>query len=211
MLHSSAAFRPGLIGRPTTTSWVLFLLLASGVFVADQASKWAAVASLTNTMEGVADGPWSWQGAERFVSTQHPRPTVAVTVNEDFFHFRYIENPGAAWGFLSRSMSAYRTPFFLTLSVLAMVFILVYYSRTTLHQRLLRVALALVFGGAVGNFVDRSRLGYVIDFIDWHWRDSFVWPTFNVADAGISVGVVLLLLISLSEEMQARRAGRIMV
>ena len=52
----------------------------------------------------------------------------------------------------------------------------------------------MVFGGAIGNFLDRVRLGYVIDFIDWHWYDKATWPTFNVADAGISIGVGLLLL-----------------
>jgi len=55
--------------------------------------------------------------------------------------------------------------------------------------------LALVFGGAVGNFLDRIRLGYVIDFIDWHWlKDGPSWPTFNIADSGITVGVTLMVL-----------------
>lgn len=211
MLHPAAAFRPASSSKPWLVRWALFMSLATGVFVADQASKWSAVATLTDTMAGVADGPWSWAGAQRFWTTQHPAATAVVAVQADYFHLRYVENPGAAWGFLSRSMSAYRTPFFLVLSVLAMGFILIYFSRTTPEQKLLRLALGLVFGGAVGNFVDRSRLGYVIDFIDWHVRDGFAWPTFNVADAAISIGVALLLVQSLTEERRARRAGRISV
>lgn len=211
ILHSSVSFRPKHVGRPGATSWLLFFALALGVFVADQASKWAAVSVLTDTMDGVREGPGSWPGCKRFYSTVHPSPTLHVTVNADYFHFRYVENPGAAWGFLSRSMSAWRTPFFLAISVAAMIFIMVYYSRTTAEQKVLRVALGLVFGGAVGNFIDRTRLGYVIDFIDWHWRDAFVWPTFNVADAAITVGVILLLLCSLAEERRGLRPERIEV
>jgi signal peptidase II len=67
------------------------------------------------------------------------------------------------------------------------------------------VALALVFGGALGNLVDRLHLTYVIDFIDWHVGDAH-WPTFNVADAAITVGVGLLMLEWLREARQARGA-----
>lgn len=74
------------------------------------------------------------------------------------------------------------------------MFIVVYFLRTQKDQWLLRFALALVFGGAIGNFADRIRLGYVIDFIEWHWYDKASWPTFNVADSAISVGVCLMIL-----------------
>ena len=210
-LHSPAAFRPKTLGRPSLTNWALFLLLATGVFVADQASKWAAVSALTDTMEGLGESPLSGPGLTRFIETKHPSPTLRVAIYEDWFHFRYVENPGAAWGFLSRSISEYRTPFFLTLSVAAMIFILLYFARTTQGQKTLRVALALVFGGAMGNFVDRSRLGYVIDFIDWHIQDKFTWPTFNIADAAITIGVILLLIVSICEERRNARSSRIAV
>jgi signal peptidase II len=198
------------LGRPSFLSWALFALLGTGVFVADQASKWAAVTVLTDTMEGL-ESPLSVPGLMRFVHTQHPAPTLRVAIDEDWFHFRYVENPGAAWGFLSRSISEYRTPFFLTLSVAAMLFILIYYARTSNEQKTLRVALGLVFGGAMGNFVDRSRLGYVIDFIDWHIGDHFTWPTFNIADAAITIGVILLLIVSICEERRNARSSRISV
>jgi signal peptidase II len=78
-------------------------------------------------------------------------------------------------------------------SIAAMIFIINYFKKTTAGQWLLRLALALVFGGAIGNFIDRLHLSYVIDFIDWYVGSTH-WPTFNVADAAISSGVGLLIL-----------------
>jgi signal peptidase II len=57
----------------------------------------------------------------------------------------------------------------------------------------MRLALPLVLGGAIGNLVDRLRLGYVVDFILMHWKDKFYWPTYNVADIAITVGIVLMI------------------
>jgi signal peptidase II len=82
----------------------------------------------------------------------------------------------------------------LAAALVAMVFILLYARRTRPEERWLRLDLALVFGGALGNFLDRLHLGYVIDFIEWHWLDKATWPLFNVADAAISTGVALLFL-----------------
>jgi signal peptidase II len=168
--------------------------LALWVFVGDQLSKYWAVARLTQAFAYLSpETPWL-QKLSIFLWKQHPLPAEIVTVMRHFWHYRYVENPGAAWGVLSGSASALRTPFFLVISIFAMGFILTYFRRSEAHQRLLRVGLSLVFGGAIGNFCDRLRLGYVIDFIDWHWYQKATWPTFNVADAGISIGVILLLL-----------------
>jgi signal peptidase II len=115
-----------------------------------------------------------------------------VTVHPDFFHFKYTRNPGAAFGFLSRDDSALRRPFFIAVSVLAVVVILWIYRKVTWHQKLLMISLCLIVGGALGNLVDRVAYGWVIDFIDWHWYDKYTWPTFNIADAQISLGVALM-------------------
>jgi len=80
------------------------------------------------------------------------------------------------------------------------IFIFSYYRKLRMDQRYLQIALALVLGGAVGNAIDRLLRGYVIDFIDWHWfdpdwlRPALHWPTFNVADSGITVGLAMLFL-----------------
>lgn len=189
-----------LAGAPVTARpWRRFFTLATAVLVADQLSKLWAVARLTERMEDLAPGagPAAWLA--RFWQVGHPVHRLPVTIFESWFHFRYVENPGAAWGLLANTSSALRTPFFLVLSLSAMGFILAYLRRVPATQRRLWSGLTLVFGGALGNFIDRVRLGYVIDFIDWHAGDWYTWPTFNVADAAISVGVGLLLLDTLLE------------
>jgi signal peptidase II len=162
----------------------------------DQLSKFWAVGALTRAFDAGREGTAASFGAKlsRFLWDAHPARGRAVTVLEDFWHFRYAENPGAAWSFLASAPEWFRQPFFLLVSLVAMAFIVVYFRRTTDAQRLVRWGLSLVFAGAVGNFIDRARLGYVIDFIDWHWYDKATWPTFNVADSCITVGVAILVL-----------------
>ncbi|PLX84953.1 MAG: signal peptidase II [Desulfuromonas sp.] len=115
----------------------------------------------------------------------------SVTVLENFLHITYVRNKGAAFGILADN--ALRLPFFIGVSLVACIGILWYLHRTGDNQKLLHLALALIFGGAIGNFIDRVRLGEVIDFIYAHWYEHY-WPAFNVADSAISVGVVLLLV-----------------
>jgi signal peptidase II len=115
----------------------------------------------------------------------------SVMVIENFFHISYVRNKGAAFGILADS--AVRLPFFIAVSVIAAVGILWYLRHLRDDQRLLSFALSLVFSGAIGNLIDRVRLGEVIDFIDVHWYRHH-WPAFNVADSAISVGVGLLLV-----------------
>ena len=115
---------------------------------------------------------------------------------EDYWHFRYVENPGAAWGLFGNLPDGARQTFFHVVSLAALAFIISMYVKLEPGQRAVRLALALVAGGALGNFLDRLMRGYVIDFVDWHWRNQpgMRWPTFNVADAAICVGVGLMLL-----------------
>ncbi|MCK6550012.1 signal peptidase II [Myxococcota bacterium] len=118
-------------------------------------------------------------------------PTVQVV--DGFWNWRYVENPGAAWGLLAGASDSIRVPFFIIVSLAAIVFILTFFRKLPDDQHLLVVSLSLVFGGAIGNFIDRLHLNYVIDFIDWYVGASH-WPTFNFADAAITSGVVLLML-----------------
>jgi len=105
----------------------------------------------------------------------------------------HVENRGAAFGILSDADIPYQAALFSVVSAAALVAIGVYAFRLPLTARLPRVALAMVLGGAVGNLVDRVRLGYVVDFVHVYWRHH-QWPDFNMADSAISVGVGLLLL-----------------
>jgi len=113
----------------------------------------------------------------------------SITVMEHFFNITYLRNKGAAFGFLASS--AYRLPFFMMVSVVAVAVIIRVYYRLRPGQKFTAFALALIFSGALGNLIDRIRLGEVIDFLDVHWY-SHHWPAFNVADSAICVGVFLL-------------------
>ena len=107
------------------------------------------------------------------------------------------KNRGGAWGLLQSTSENVRRPFFLLVSVAAIAFIVSLYRRLLHTQKALKWGLPLVLGGALGNVYDRIRYGHVIDFIDAHgmWKGQpHHWPTFNVADIAICVGVGLMAL-----------------
>lgn len=103
-----------------------------------------------------------------------------------------VHNMGAAFSFLSDA-GGWQRWFFAVVSLVVSIVLVVWLYRLPARQMLLATALALVLGGAVGNLWDRVVLGYVVDFIDFHYQ-SHHWPAFNVADAAITLGAVLLIL-----------------
>ena len=115
------------------------------------------------------------------------------TIIPGILDLNYIRNTGAAFGFLSGSHSGFRIPFFILVSVVAVGIILFLFYKLEDSEVMMPVALSLVLGGAIGNLVDRIRLGEVIDFILIHYK-AFRWPAFNVADIAITVGVFLLVV-----------------
>ena len=141
------------------------------------------------------------QATKLFIDS-HFQLYESVTVFENFFHITYIRNQGAAFGLLASS--SVRIPFFITVSLVAAFGILWYLRNLRDDQVLQNFSLSLIFAGAVGNLIDRVRLGEVIDFIDVHWYRHH-WPAFNVADSAISVGVGLLLIDLWLEERRKPR------
>ncbi len=128
-----------------------------------------------------------------------------IPVVDNVFSITYIRNKGAAFSFLSQA--SWRLPFFVCVSLVAAIAILVAFRKLADDQKLAQVSLAMIFSGAVGNLMDRLRLGEVIDFLDVHWYRHH-WPAFNVADSLICVGVFLLALdILLEEKRRKPRAG----
>ncbi|PLX94356.1 MAG: signal peptidase II [Desulfuromonas sp.] len=121
------------------------------------------------------------------------------TVIENFFNITYVHNQGAAFGILANS--DLRLPLLSGVAVLACLVIGWMFRRLPREARWQRFGLALVFSGALGNLIDRVRLGVVIDFLDVHWYQHH-WPAFNVADSAITVGVGLLLIDLWLEERQ---------
>ena len=105
----------------------------------------------------------------------------------------YARNPGAAFSMLADASSKWRVPFFGAVTVGALVAVLWMHRNTPRRDRLSRLALGLVLGGALGNAIDRFRLGEVVDFIEVGVRSVYTWPIFNVADSAVCVGVGLLM------------------
>jgi signal peptidase II len=127
----------------------------------------------------------------------------SISVVENFFNITYIRNKGAAFGFLAES--SFRLPFFILISIIAVVVIIGIFRKLRPDQKLTAVSLSLIFAGALGNLIDRIRLGEVIDFIYVHWYEHY-WPAFNVADSAICVGVALLALDMLRDEQRKKSA-----
>ncbi|MDX2031203.1 MAG: signal peptidase II [Blastocatellia bacterium] len=142
-----------------------YLILALFLVVADQATK-------------------AW-------ATLKLRPVMTIEVLPGYFRFSYATNRGVAFSMFAESSLNVRW-IFAVISIFAAVFVLNYLWRTAAWQRRANLALGLLLAGIVGNMIDRIRLGEVVDFIEVHWRDQYVWPTFNVADSAICVGAVLL-------------------
>jgi signal peptidase II len=192
--------------------WIILASIGASVTLFDQASKFLAVKHLTPAL---IDTPHLSDRVARFYGdVEHPCshrydarcPTLSFI--DGVWNWRYVENPGAAWGLLSRVDEKFRVPFFLVISMGAIAFIINFFRKLADDQNLLVVSLSLVFGGAIGNFIDRLHLSYVIDFIDWYVGSAH-WPTFNVADAAISAGVGLLVLEWIRDAIRSRAEAKV--
>jgi signal peptidase II len=124
----------------------------------------------------------------RSIELHDYRPLV-----DGFLSISHVRNYGAAFGIFADADLPYQAALFAALSLAALSAIAVYAYRLPAEARLPQMALALILGGAVGNLIDRLRLGYVVDFIHVYWKQH-QWPDFNVADSAITVGVSLLIL-----------------
>lgn len=151
----------------------LYWLIAGGIFLLDQ---------------------WTKQ-----LATIHARLFDTFVLVPGVLHLTYVENTGIAFGLLQELDAGWKS---LALNVIALVaagVVALHWHRTPSRAAGLQVALMLLLGGIAGNFFDRLRQGYVVDFIDLHWN-RYHWPTFNVADSAITVGVCLLLVFGWKHE-----------
>src|SRR5262245_56606835 len=124
-----------------------------------------------------------------------PHGVRKVEVIKEHLDFIFAQNPGGAWSFLRSLPDSLRRPFFLVVSSAAIVFIISIYQRVHKDQTAMKWGLPLALGGAMGNLVDRIRYGWVVDFVDVYvirGKAQHHWPTFNVADIAIVVGVALM-------------------
>ena len=112
-----------------------------------------------------------------------------IVVIPGFFNVTHVRNKGAAFSLFSGAPDSFRSIFFISVTLIALAVLAVLVWKT--RERLLLIAFSLIAGGAVGNLIDRVRYGEVVDFIQWYVK-SYYWPSFNVADSAISIGVTLL-------------------
>jgi len=117
-----------------------------------------------------------------------------IVVISGFFDITHVENTGAAFGLFAGATSPYRPILLNTVAFAVFVLVLIYAFKSPVHWKRLQLALAGILGGAVGNLIDRIGSGAVTDFLRVHIADKWEWPSFNVADSAITVGVVLLAL-----------------
>lgn len=110
-----------------------------------------------------------------------------------FLDLTHVQNTGMAFGLLNSFDFPYKAAVMIAVAAFALVAIAAYGTQLGFHDRLARVGLALILGGAFGNLADRALSGFVVDFVDVYWNNVHFWA-FNVADAAISIGAVLVLL-----------------
>lgn len=157
--------------------WSLLFGIALGIILLDQLTKSLVVANLSLY--------------ERWI------PIDALS---RFFSITYTRNTGMAFGFFQSG-----SLFFLALAVIASVAIIYYYRQIPTSAWLVRIALGLQLGGAVGNAIDRLFRGYVVDFIHLYYEPHFDWPIFNIADSCIVVGVLLLVVILWNSDQEPEK------
>ncbi len=170
-------------------SYLFLALLSGSILVTDLLTKWWAESTLSD----------------------RPPGEPAIVLIEDVLAFHLAYNKGGAFGMFADENDVWRAPFFLVVSFGAVAFIVSLYRKLQPGQTALRWGLPLVLGGALGNLADRLTRGKVVDFIDYQatwvqWMNELIvkvndgwhvtrhWPTFNVADMGICVGIGLMAL-----------------
>ncbi len=182
--------------KPLVSLIVILIVLV----VVDQGTKQWAQKNLLSEEFFEKEGEYKTCGdlkealhRERFIA----RHRESRKVIDGFFNFRYVENCASAFGLMNRVPEWFRFPFFLIVSLAALLFIPYLYHQTPSDQRFMLYGLPFILGGAIGNLLDRLIYRYVIDFIEWYVTIGGVerqWPTFNIADAAIVIGIALMLI-----------------
>jgi len=143
------------------------------------------------------------QATKLYIHTQF-QYGESVSVINGFFNITYVRNLGAAFGFLRDASPGMRSAFFLSVPPLASIIILFMLRATPKEDTVVVMALSAIFGGALGNYIDRLWHGFVVDFLDFHWYQAYSYPAFNVADISIVTGIALMVLIELRKMMVQR-------
>ena len=153
-------------------------------------AKFAAVAALVIVLDQIT---------KQLVLNKMPLYDCIVVI-PGFFNLTHVHNPGGAFGLLAQNSAVWRHWLFLGAGFFALGIILYFYHNTPKTLPWLAGALAMIFGGAIGNMIDRIRFGEVVDFLDFYIA-SYHYPTFNVADSAVTVGIGIFILHILLKKM----------
>jgi signal peptidase II len=159
-----------------------YYLIALGILVFDHITKWFAVTALANHR--------------------------SIDIIHGYLNLSYVENTGVAFGLFDSVQSQWKPYILAAMAIIAIAVIIVYSLNTSADRKLLHLALGITIGGICGNFLDRIFRGYVVDFIEFHIRESFYWPNFNVADSAITIGVALLLIDAVKNPAIEKSSGQ---
>lgn len=121
----------------------------------------------------------------------------SIKIIGNFLRFTYAENKGAAFSILQNQRW-----FFLIITVIMLIFLGYIYFKTKNITNISKLSIAMITGGAIGNFIDRLRLGYVIDFIDVRFGDFYNFPVFNIADSFVVCGTILMIILILFNKFE---------
>jgi signal peptidase II len=121
-------------------------------------------------------------------------PREAFEIIPGYLRLAYVHNSGVAFGLFNEVESTWKPYVLAGMAMVAVAAIVIYDIQVSPNRKLLHLALAITMGGILGNFVDRIVRGFVVDFIEFHIKEAFYWPTFNIADSAITIGIALLLI-----------------
>ncbi len=153
--------------------YLLLTVVAGGVTIIDQLSKYAV---------------------QHMLTLHNP-----IEVIPGFFNITYIFNPGAAFGLFGNISETVRMTILIGISLIAFAILFYMYIKIRERDNLVLIPIAMIIGGAAGNLIDRVRFQMVVDFLDFYWG-LFHWPAFNIADTAITVGTILLVILVLFTE-----------
>lgn len=185
--------------KSTILTLLGFLSLFLGVVILDQGTKY-------------------WSEKNYLVQSSPNEIHNYIAQNQTVFHLgaqnwlnfsvTYVRNTGAAWGLLGNLPENIRPYFFYVVTAIAMAFILFFFFRSSQKNFFTRLGIAFIFSGAMGNYIDRVWLHYVIDWIHFNWN-FFFWeydfPVFNIADSAVTCGVIILIIEAIYSDLKEKK------
>lgn len=138
--------------------------------------------------------------ATKYGAIMYLQDKESIVLIDNFFKLNYLENYGAAWGILKNQRY-----FFIIITILVIIILTIYAKLNRNLSKLSRISMSFIIGGAIGNLIDRMKVGYVIDFLDINFGNIYDFPVFNFADSFIVIGTFLMMYLVLSDKYEKQK------